>query len=148
MIAQQPLPRVLASGEDATLRDSIKSLSDSRDTLWIKVGYSAQIAPDELNRLRETNRELTELLQLVPGPNTPVFDPLATRLELARCQVCVEFIRRAELETNNTRHPGNSAVVSAAKMFLENEAVASAAASADESAALTPAETAQLSYGG
>lgn len=88
------------------LAPAIENFIKERDQFFVRVANSAEPSLAEVQKLRQLNDVVRQMLDLKPGPNTGVLDPSRARLELLRVKVCATLISQCEIEIRGRNHPG------------------------------------------
>jgi hypothetical protein len=91
-----------------TTAAAIKNYIVIRDQLWAVVRESDEPPAGDVGRLRTANDALQQMLELKPGPLTPVLSPEHARIAKVRCGICQILIDRCEKEIAGRSRPGLS----------------------------------------
>ncbi|HEY4285292.1 MAG TPA: hypothetical protein VGM62_19690 [Chthoniobacterales bacterium] len=88
------------------LAPAIENFINERDEFFVRVANSAESSLADVQKLRQLNDVVRQMLELKPGPNTSVLDPSLARLELLRVKVCATLILQCETEIRGRNRPG------------------------------------------
>ncbi len=89
------------------MTEQIETLIDQRDECWQRVQLNASPTAEGITEVEALNYVLERLLNLAPGPSTPVLSPLRTRVELLRVDLCRILCEHARAEIRGQHRPGN-----------------------------------------
>lgn len=106
--------------------DALQALIASRDAIWhrlIAIPHGTLVDLTELTKLVQANEAVETALAAPEECELPA-GFAAHQVESMRCTVCRGFIKACELELRHTLQRGNSAVLSAARHFLETQQAA------------------------